>query len=106
MTEKTMELIEAALMLLPHLKASTDDLKLEPLDYLRKNATPKGETPAQRMRREADELEAKDAAILRFRAAIAAFNGDTPEELNNRELYRKIQEAVREVVRQERERDE
>jgi hypothetical protein len=102
MTEKTMELLEAAVMLLPYLKASTDDLKLESLEYLRKNAAHKGETPAQRMRREADELEAKDAAILRFRAAIAAFNGDTSEEIENKELYRKIREAVREVIRRER----
>jgi hypothetical protein len=63
MTEKTMELLEAALVLLPFLKTSTDAMPPEP----------PLETPAQRLRREADEMEAKDAAIERLRAAVAAF---------------------------------
>jgi hypothetical protein len=47
------------------LKASTDAMPPEP----------PLETPAQRLRREADEMEAKDAAIERLRAAVAAFEG-------------------------------
>jgi hypothetical protein len=60
-----MELLEAALVLLPFLKTSTDAMLPEP----------PLETPAQRLRREADEMEAKDAAIERLRAAVAAFEG-------------------------------
>jgi hypothetical protein len=84
MTEKTMELLEAALVLLPYLKTSTDqynDIKKadtlppdEAIALLRKGTRPP-ETPAQRLRREADEMEAKDAAIERLRAAVAAFEG-------------------------------
>ena len=64
MTDKTDELIEAAKALLPHLESSTDkhqgfgDLMLPRVERLRK---------------EAADLEAKDAAIKRFRAAVAAF---------------------------------
>ena len=59
------ELLEAAKALLPFLETSKDRLdgyweKLRPLSR------------ADRLRQEADEIEAKDAAILRFRAAIAA----------------------------------
>ena len=83
MTEKTTELLKAALMLLPFLKASTDDCKdikkaesMPPkaaAAYLMELGPWYDETPAQRLRREADEIEAKDAAIKRFRAAVAAF---------------------------------
>jgi hypothetical protein len=75
MTDKDRELYEAAKALLPFLKASTDDFKLDPLTWLRQTKAPEGETPAQRLRREAEAeaIEAKDAAIQRFRAAVAAF---------------------------------
>jgi len=66
MSDTTRELYEAATALLPFLEASTDRIDLDQL-------IPLGETPAQRLRRKADELEAKDAAIQRFRAAVAAF---------------------------------
>jgi hypothetical protein len=58
------ELFAAAKALLPHLHASTD----KPEDCI----TTFRLSRAQRLRREADEIEAKDAAIERFRAAMAA----------------------------------
>ena len=70
----TDELYEAALALLPYLNASTDGLELTALERLKRVAPLEGETTAQRLRREADELEAKDAAIRRFRNAVAAFH--------------------------------
>ena len=70
----TDELYEAAKALLPYLEASTDGMELDAFEYLRRNSRPKGETPAQRMRREADDLEAKDSAIKRFRDAVAALH--------------------------------
>ena len=84
MTDKTTELYEAAQAILPCLKASTDHR-----DVLRKIRTENTEeaiarmkaaqerddiSPADRLRKEADEMEAKDAAILRFRAAVAAID--------------------------------
>jgi len=74
-TEKTMELLEAALVLLPFLKTSTDSCnEIKKADAtLPDDAIAPLETPAQRLRREADEMEAKDAAIERLRAAVAAF---------------------------------
>jgi hypothetical protein len=75
-SDKSRELFEAARALLPFLNASTDDRELSALDYLRKNSPPACETTAQRLRREAGEIEAKDAAINRFRAAVAAFEGE------------------------------
>jgi hypothetical protein len=68
MSGKAQELYEAATALLPFLEASTD-----PSDYLNKALQHKDETQAQRLRRQADEIEAKDAAIHRFRAAAVAF---------------------------------
>jgi hypothetical protein len=73
MSNKTQELYAAALAVLPCLRASTDDLKLSDLEYLKKGRPPAGETPAQRLRREADEIEQRDAVIKRFRDAVAAF---------------------------------
>jgi hypothetical protein len=58
------ELREAAKEILPLLKVSSDQGE---------ELKPSGETPAQRLRREADEIEAKDKKIERFRAAIRAF---------------------------------
>ena len=91
MRDTARELYEAAKALLPFLKASTDDSELSTIDYLRKNSPPACETTAQRLRREADEIEAKDAAINRFRKAVAALEpfGD------NTELYREVKRAVR-----------
>ena len=78
------ELLEAAKALLPFLKASTDHFDMlaeadtnppsEAIALIRSHQRPR-ETPAQRLRREADELEAKDAAIQRFRTAVAASQG-------------------------------
>ena len=67
----TNDLIEAAKAVLPYLKASTD-----PSTYFATALQHKDETRPQRLRREADEIEAKDAVIGRFRAAVAAFEGD------------------------------
>jgi len=83
MTDQSTELLEAAKAVLPLLKASTDQYNAlkkavgmplrDASDYLRKLAEKPDETPADSLRREADEMEAKDAAIKRFRAAVAAF---------------------------------
>jgi hypothetical protein len=62
------ELLEAAVALLPHIKASTDKLTNSYVDKFL-NAT-----DAERLRQQADAIEARDAAILRFRAAVAAIN--------------------------------
>ncbi len=63
------ELYEAARALLPFL---ADDDELSPIQHLKRFVS---ETPAQRMRREADEIDAKDRAIARLRAAVAAYEG-------------------------------
>ena len=66
---KESELYEAAKAVLEYLKASTDDTTaLVDLVYRHRIA------PADRLRREADEIEARDAAIIRFRDAVAAFD--------------------------------
>jgi len=70
------ELLEAAKAVLPFLKVSTDDSELSALEYLKRTSPPPCETTAQRLRREASEIEAKDAVIKRFRAAVAAFEGE------------------------------
>jgi hypothetical protein len=70
------ELFEAAKAVLPFLKASTDDSELSALEYLERTSPPPCETTARRLQREADEIEAKDAVIERFRAAVAAFEGE------------------------------
>ena len=62
------ELYEAARALLPFL---ADD-ELSPIQHLKRFVS---ETPAQRMRREADEIDAQDRAIARLRAAVAAYEG-------------------------------
>jgi hypothetical protein len=79
----TAELIEAARAILPFLEASTDshnELKkadtmplMEAVAYLMKIQPQYDEAPAQQLRREAGEMEARDIAIERFRAAVAAF---------------------------------
>ena len=79
------ELLAASRALLPFLDASTDSdnaIKeadtmppMEAVAYLMKIRPRYDETPAEKLRRQADELEAKDAAIARFRAAVAAFEG-------------------------------
>lgn len=70
MDELTQELVAASLQLQPFLKASTDkrdeDTTMERLEEFL------GRTPAERLRREAEEIEAKDAAVIRFRKALAA----------------------------------
>jgi hypothetical protein len=78
------ELLEAAKAVLPLLKASTDHR--DTLLAIEKGTAEENEkvvekirakdrmSPAEKLRMEADEIEAKDAAILRFRAAVAAFS--------------------------------
>ena len=51
------------------------------LARLRKGTRPL-ETPAQRLRRDADEMEAKDAAIERLRVAVAALKGNRRDGAN------------------------
>lgn len=84
MTDKHVELLEAAKGVLPFLDASTDhrDMLLrirteskEETDKAVKAHQKRDEiSPADRLRQQADEMEAKDAAIMRFRAAIAAID--------------------------------
>ena len=81
MTDQS-ELLAAAIALLPYLKASTDHRDLlrrirdEPVEATQPevDAIVKRDmiSPADRLREQALELEAKDAAILRFRAAVEA----------------------------------
>ena len=82
MSDKSTELLEAAKAVLPFLAASTDNRdrlaeieamgekpRSEAVDWI---IARQKEAPAERLRREADEMEAKDAAVKRFRAAVAA----------------------------------
>ena len=80
MTEKLNELLEAAKALLQYLEASTDHR--DELRSVRKmtieECIAQGEvartesevSPAEKLRRRASEIEAKDAAINRFRVAV------------------------------------
>lgn len=61
--DATRELIDAARELLPYLET-------EPRDALLKMDL----SPADRLRAQADQLEAKEAAIRRFRKAMEPFN--------------------------------
>lgn len=58
------EFISAAKALLLHLKTSTDEETVLFSSHLKESA-------AQRLRRRADEVEAEEAAIWRFRKAAA-----------------------------------
>ena len=81
MTDTT-ELLEAAKALLPYLEASTDhrdeliavrELSIE--DTLKRGNERRKQyevSPADRLRKKADEMEAKDAVIKRFRATVEA----------------------------------
>ena len=71
MNDKAMELFAAASELLPFWEASTD--KTNRPYWM--DATL---SRAERLRREADDIEARDAAILKFRAAMAAFGEGQP----------------------------
>jgi DNA-binding PadR family transcriptional regulator len=82
MTDQHIQLLEAAKALLPYLEASTDhrdsliaisesgkeDLKRLNEEFKARERI----SPADRLRQQADEIEAKDAVIKRFRAAVAA----------------------------------
>lgn len=83
-TDKRAELVDAAKALLPHIEASDDfyhglkkakesGVANAALDYMIDRKPPRDETPAQKLRREAEEIEAKDSVIKRFRDAVAAF---------------------------------
>ena len=85
MTDKADELLDAAKALLPYLKASTDhiDELLTVREFSIEDTIKRGNerrkqyevSPADRLRKDADEIEAKDAAIRRFRAAVKAYEG-------------------------------
>jgi hypothetical protein len=109
------ELLEAAKAVLPLLKASTDRIEEQKrrsertsadiVAELRKDLDAANIPEADRLRQQAAELEAKDAAILRFRSAVAAFDVDVaPGERVERLLDRDFEAAVREAVRRELER--
>ena len=86
MTDKSAELLEAAKALLPYLEASTDHRNIlvamseagpDELQKLSEESRARNRiSPADRLRKQADELEAKDAVIKRFRAAVAAALND------------------------------
>lgn len=61
------ELYEAGLRLRPFLKASTDEYVF----------STSNKTQAERLRAEADEIEARDAAINSFRSALDAMKNGT-----------------------------
>lgn len=79
------ELLEAAKAVLPYLEASTDhrdflvEIDGKSQDAIKALTTELREreriSPAERLRKQADEIEAKDAVIKRFRAAVAALEG-------------------------------
>ena len=95
MSEKERELLAASAALLPFLEASTDRSS----GYWARVESERELSKAERLRREADEIEAKDAAIVRFRKAVAAFHplGD------NTGPWLDVQEAVRAAAREESE---
>ena len=66
MTDKEQELYEAAKAILPLLRLSYENSSYDEL--AERARVPR----SQRLRQDADELDARDAIILRFRAAIAA----------------------------------
>lgn len=69
MTDKARELYDAGFALLPFLRASTDTYG-KSLDEMRNEISG---SHGDRQRREADESDRKDAAILRFREALIQF---------------------------------
>jgi hypothetical protein len=91
MSEKTRELLAASAGLLPFLEASTDKMGEAYWANTRLSR-------AERLRREADEIEARDAAIKRFRTAINAIVG---LDGDSSELYLEIEDAVRDAIRKE-----
>ena len=88
MSERERALYEAAVALLPHLEASTDKRGAAWMEEVRNY------TRAQRLRREADEIEARDAAIERFRKAVAAL---APPD-DNTGLRGDVEKAVRDAL--------
>lgn len=65
---KHQELADAARALLPYLKTSTDPDERSIADVQREFAR----SEAERLRQDADKVEAKEAAIWRFRKAVEA----------------------------------
>ena len=77
MSNTAKELYEAGFALLPYLRASTDEPLLD--QWIARGRLSAGE----RLRKEADEADRKDGAILRFREALvnfAATQGPNPTE--------------------------
>jgi len=68
MTDKVQELYDAAFEVLPYLRASVD-----PYDAISSIAAPARLSASDRLRKEAEEADKRDAAILRFREALANF---------------------------------
>jgi hypothetical protein len=69
MTDATKELYDAAFALLPFLKASTDEYGQSLDEMVAHGRLSAGD----RLRKEADQADKKDAAILRFREALVKF---------------------------------
>lgn len=70
MTDKVQELYDAAFAVLPYLDASTD-----PFD-LYAHAERGRLSAGDRLRKEAEEADKRDAAILRLREALANFGAE------------------------------
>ena len=75
MTDKVQELRDAAFALLPFLTASTDPYERETLDELTAAASL---SRGDRLRREAEQADNYDVAIIRLREALANFAADVP----------------------------
>lgn len=72
MTDKYTELLEAAKAIFPYLDLSSEETSA----YWARSDWKRPLSKADRLRAEADEIEARDAKILRLRAAVASFSGE------------------------------
>ena len=70
MSDKAQELYNAAFAVLPYLKASTDPYVREAIEELVKD---RDLSAGDRLRREAEAADRRDAAILRLREAMTEF---------------------------------
>lgn len=70
MSDKAQELYDATFAVLPYLKASTDPYVQEIIDELVKD---RDLSAGDRLRREAEAADRRDAAILRLREALTEF---------------------------------
>jgi hypothetical protein len=72
MTDLTDELLAASRALLPHLKTSSDPLPHRTIAEIQSELA---SSASEDLRRRADAIEEKEAAIWRLRKAVAALDG-------------------------------